>query len=298
MTSLKCSVFQTVMNNCPCGELEIYRLVTTKVFKQPVEQYRKSLDPKTKVRLPAFTPSGIFQRRRADSLIEPSNVICIDIDGKDNPSISNTDEMKKIVSQLPFVWYCGESVSSTGVYCLIKYKDYTLHKEYFKALQQDFEEIGLIIDKSCSDICRLRIVSYDERPYINLNAEIYEKSVDSPRPNNQISIEDVFISPLEYGGMSNAVSVIKSSTEVVECLMKAIDLSVDITAVYDDWFCIGCVISSIFKESGRELFHKISQFYPGYTYAECDSKYSSILQHGYHYRYERVKQIASKYGVV
>lgn len=77
MTSLKCSVFQTVMNNCPCGELEIYRLVTTKVFKQPVEQYRKSLDPKTKVRLPAFTPSGIFQRRRADSLIEPSNVICI-----------------------------------------------------------------------------------------------------------------------------------------------------------------------------------------------------------------------------
>ena len=97
----------------------------------------------------------------------------------------------------------------------------------------------------------------------------------------------MFISPLEYGGMSNAVSVIRSSTEVI-----------DITAVYDDWFCIGCVISSIFKESGRELFHKISQFYPGYTYAECDSKYSSILQHGYHYRYERVKQIAAKYGVV
>lgn len=95
MTSLKCSVFQTVMNNYPCGDLEIYRLVTTKVFKQPVEQYRKSLDRKTKVKLPAFTPSGIFQRRRADSLIEPSNIICIDIDGKDNPSISNTDEMKK-----------------------------------------------------------------------------------------------------------------------------------------------------------------------------------------------------------
>lgn len=156
----------------------------------------------------------------------------------------------------------------------------------------------MIIDKSCSDICRLRIVSYDERPYINLNAEIYDKTVDSMEPNNLISIENVYISPLEYGGMSHVASVIINTTEVIECLMKTIELAIDITAVYDDWFCIGCVISSIFKESGRELFHKISQFYPGYTHAECDSKYSSILQHGYHYRYERVKQIAAKYGVV
>lgn len=299
MPSLKCSVFQTVLNNQPCGELEIYRLVTTKVFKPQVERYRQSLDPDLKVKLPAFTPSGVFQRRRAVSLIEPSNIICIDIDGKDNPSILNTAEMKRIVSQLPFVWYCGDSVSGKGVFCLIRYKDYTLHKEYFKSLQYDFEEIGLIIDKSCSDICRLRIVSYDAQPYINLNADIYDKTMEiSKLLNNRNNMEDVILLPLEYGGLSHAVSISISSQKIIDCLMKAIEKSVDITAVYDDWFCVGCIIKSILMGSGRYLFHQVSQFYPRYTYDECNAKYDSIMNSEYHYRYERVLEIAAKYGVI
>ena len=60
------------------------------------EEERKFL----KSKLPAITPSGVFSKRKADCLVEPTNLICIDIDGKDNPSISDMEELKKKLSKL------------------------------------------------------------------------------------------------------------------------------------------------------------------------------------------------------
>ena len=308
MTSQKCSGFRTVTSKQPCCTFPVWDLVTTSSFENIVTKYRNGLIEKRS--LPAFTPSGVFRERCADALIEPSNVICIDIDGKDNPSVSYTTTMKRLVSQLPFVWYCGISVSGNGVFCLVKYEDHKLHKQYFKALEKDFSDIGLTIDKACSDICRLRIVSYDSNPYINENPTIYNKMIQLDSDMNEkhtqqtvvmqktYTMEQCLISPLECSGMSAAVSAVSSTNRIIAIIDRILDLEIDITQRYEDWYCIGCVIRSIFGDAGRNTFHQISQFYPNYSHEECDSKYDSILKSKHHYRYDRMIDIATKYGVV
>lgn len=98
---------------------------------------------------------------------------CIDIDGKDNPSISNIEDLKIKLGELPYIMYCGLSASGNGLFCIIPYADPTNHKNVFEAIKNDFEEMGIIIDKSCGDICRLRFLSHDTQPYVNKHAEVY-----------------------------------------------------------------------------------------------------------------------------
>ena len=57
---------------------------------------------------------------------------------------------------------------------IIPYKDHTKHKQYFDFCQKLFRCFGITIDPKCYDICRLRFVSYDPDPYINLDAEIFD----------------------------------------------------------------------------------------------------------------------------
>lgn len=53
---------------------------------------------------------------------------------------------------------------------------------------------------------------------------------------------------------------------------------VDITTTYENWLKIGFALSDAFQESGRNYFHRISQFYDGYTSSECDSQYTNCLK--------------------
>jgi hypothetical protein len=39
------------------------------------------------------------------------------------------------------------------------------HKQHFEALKKCFEKLGIILDKACGDITRLRCCSYDENAY-------------------------------------------------------------------------------------------------------------------------------------
>lgn len=312
MVSKLCSVFRKVNDPICCTTMPILSLVTSSAFKNEVLRYRESQDKGLKENLYAFSPSGIFSRRSTKYLLEPSNVICIDIDGKDNPSISNTDEMKQLIKQLKFVCFCGVSVGGKGVYCLISYKDHTKHKAYFKALQKDFQDIGLVIDKGCSDICRLRIVSYDPEPYLNLNAEIYDKilednlrtvsskvklSIMEPQ-ERELSLEKALLIPSDLDSVNLSPFKKSQSKDIDTLLKKVISLKIDITQNYNDWFKIGCIIKDIYGSEGRLLFHGISQFYPDYSEEECDEKWESIIKGYYHFKYEFIMDLAKRYGVV
>ncbi len=62
---------------------------------------------------------------------------------------------------------------------------------------------------------------------------------------------------------------------VVERIVEA---KVDITGDYKSWLNIGFGFSLELGEAGRELFHQVSQFYPGYKYEECDKQYSTCIK--------------------
>jgi len=52
----------------------------------------------------------------------------------------------------------------------------------------------------------------------------------------------------------------------------------DITASYADWRDIGFAFADEFGEGGRDYFHRISRFYPGYSPTGCDKQYDNCLK--------------------
>lgn len=184
--------------------------------------------------------------------------------------------------------------------------------------------MGIAIDSACKDITRLRYCSYDPKPVININADVYDKQIESssvtrmPRkaqnrtttrvPNNadnqhveesKMSIEDYFLKPMVDVNSNKPIQVMTKSAK--DKILKFVDYivgeKVDITDSYSGWLDICIIIAQTFREDGRELFHAISQFYPNYTAEECDRIYDDILTRPYKRKVDRLYEIAAKYGL-
>ena len=113
--------------------------------------------------LPCCTISGVFEGERKASLVTEKNpVICIDIDKI--PDGIPIEELKKEVFELPYVFYVSLSARGEGIFALIYYNKDNDFLTTFKALEQDFRDLDIEIDKACKDICRLRFVSWDAEP--------------------------------------------------------------------------------------------------------------------------------------
>lgn len=150
--------------------------LTSTKHRGKVERIRATDDKaerdKLKATLPAITPSGVFSYRSADALVKHSGLICLDIDYKGNEAVLNFFELKEQLVKMPNVAFCIKSVSGAGyaVGIPIAYPD--RHCQHFDALKRIFwEKIGLVVDKACRDVSRLRGYSYDPDVYLNDNAK-------------------------------------------------------------------------------------------------------------------------------
>ena len=65
--------------------------------------------------------------------------------------------------------------------------------------------------------------------------------------------------------------------EVVERIVLA---GIDLTDDYNDWFRIGSALAYGLGETGRNLYHELSQMSSKYNVAECDKKYDNCLRTG------------------
>jgi hypothetical protein len=126
-----------------------------------------------KVTLPGVTFSGTFRTREDPALIKHSGLVALDFDGLGD----SLEDVKEYINNLPYILYCGLSVSARGLYALIRIGDPTHHREHYRSLEADFFEIGLKVDPTGINVSRYRIYSFDEHPYFNLNAEIYTRKL-------------------------------------------------------------------------------------------------------------------------
>lgn len=323
------SLFSSHSANKPCGSINIWGwLLKESDCLQVINQIRSITDKETirqlKGELPCVTMSGTFSERNSGKLIEHSGLICIDIDGKDNPHITDMEDLKRTLSELPYVLYCGLSVSGRGVFCLISIADPNKHRQHFYSLEKDFQEMDITIDSSCKDITRLRYRSYDPKPVININAAVYDKHIESssvtrmPRKaqnktatrvsnvtdiqheeESTMSIEDYFLKPMVDVNSNKPIQVMAKSAKekIIEFVNYIVEEKADITAFRDDWFEICTVIALNFGESGKRLFRAISQFNSTYTREDCDSKYDEAIFYGYTKKVDRLYEIAAKYGL-
>ena len=218
--------------------------------------------------LPQATISGVFSPTRAkNNLSQHSGLICVDIDAKDNPDILDWETLKQDLSVLPQIAYCALSVSGKGLFLVIPLRYPEKHLQQFRQLQIDFRKMGIMIDSACSDITRLRCLSYDEHPIINENATLYE-GVYVEKPKHK-SFPTCFI----YEGEN-------TSAEVAVCCRKIQQCGIDITASYDDWLKVGCALATL-GESGRSLFHIWSRQNAKYNAAKTDKMFTDLLRRNY-----------------
>lgn len=159
--------------------------------KQIITLTDKKERDKLKSTLPAITPSGIFTYRAEKNLLEHSGLIQFDIDlNKNNLNITNWNELKKHIQNIPNVAYMGFSVSGKGYWGLIPIEYPQHHKEHFKAIRKAFAAFGVDLDSAPSNIASLRGYSYDSEAYINHNAIVFkgrikEQHTPQPRPHQQ-----------------------------------------------------------------------------------------------------------------
>ena len=218
--------------------------------------------------LPQATISGVFSPTRAkNNLSQHSGLICVDIDAKDNPEIKDWERLKQDLSMLPQIAYCALSVSGKGLFVIIPLRYPQKHLLQFRQLQMDFSKMGIVIDQACSDITRLRCLSYDEHPIINEDATLYEGVyVEKPKYHS-------FHPYLIYKGENTLA-------EVAACCRKINERGIDITTSYDDWLKVGCALATL-GENGRTLFHICSQQNAKYNVAKTDKMFTDLLRRNY-----------------
>ena len=240
------------------------------------EARQKSL----KTELPQATISGTFApTRKAENLVTHSRLLCVDIDKQDNNDTGWLDDLKYEWCHIPQILYAARSVRGEGWFVIFRIDQPEKHKEHFEALRRDFAHEGIVIDRACKDVCRMRTISFDPEPYVNERAIVYNKVHAEPKP----------ICRVPY-------SVNDELERIERCCRDIANRGVDITATYDNWFYVGAALASL-GERGRSLFHLVSSQSTKYKPAETDKKFNNLLCKVTHISIGTFFHICSQYGI-
>lgn len=245
---------------------DAYKDISEKIRRGSTPSERKDIKDTMKGMIPCVTIGGRFSQRDGEHLIEPSGLISIDIDLKDNGS----EVMKKVPSilqKLKYVSYFSKSISGDGYFAVIKLENPLHFKQHFLALEQEMKTYGITLDKTCKDITRLRFASFDPDCYYNPDATTYYWEVEPNQPPKVKSQQYISSSTMsDQERLANELNFMKNQNIVIQ-------------DDYDTWFKMGMALNSAFGEDGRGLFHEFSKLSDKYDKDECDTQYNNIVSH-------------------
>ena len=224
--------------------------------------------------LPCATISAICpDGRKADDTFEHTGLMCIDIDGQDNPGFGNGAELKAEVCKVAEVAYCSLSASGNGCFAIFRLSHPENHLGHFLALQRLFKSrLSIVIDGQCKDAKRLRFASYDSEPYINDNAEPFRIIDAATKPKSNSTKMTVAMGQRTWNATpETTLDKVARLTEVV------VRRGIDLTDGYSNWIEIGMALANL-GEAGREFFHAVSSVYTGYDRAKADTKFTNLLR--------------------
>lgn len=279
------SVYDTAFDNVGKEQL-LSDFLFDGTHQEEIMRIRATEDKATrsmlKRQLPCATVSSRFlPSRSACNLTEHSGFICLDIDGQDNPNITDFDELKRQLSVIPQIAYAGLSVSGKGLFLLVPIQYPSCHMQHFLQLVDDFDKMGIKLDRNCSDVCRCRVKSYDANQYVNENALTYNKVKVIERPRV------VFHADFSADDTLNQVS------QLCEIIDRR---GIDITATYQDWVKVGFALASL-GEHGRRFFHVCSRQNEKYRQSETDRKFDNLLKSNGSISIATFFKICKDYGI-
>lgn len=272
----KISIFENAFDN-KGSIMNLDAVLFTAKWKDKVLEYRGISNAEkrknAKLQMPMFTVSGVFDTRSRCGLLEHSGMICLDVDGKDNPELNISDFIKSM-KYIDEVYYAGYSIGGKGCFVIIPISEPDKHGLHFDALSRDFERMGVKIDKACRDVSRARFVSFDDSPYYNPNAKTYDK-IFSPKPVQQVK----FLNP---------------QTNIERLAQKVIESGINITKSYKDWFALACSLRGV--ENGRRIFHSLSAMDGRYNEAQAEYQFDAVDAGG-GYDERKFFEICKRHGI-
>ncbi len=179
------------------------------------------------------------------------------------------------MTTLPYVVYCGKSVSGSGYFVLVL-TDSTAPERYkptYSAIVAEMEKFGWKADAAASSLSNFRFVSYDPHPFIN----------PEPVPFKSVTAEEAGsgIAPQKKAYVAPEFKV-KSKQEEYDEILRIIRENPN-SGISDDereWFHVGLAFAGHFGEAGRALYHEYSALWPRYCAKDVDKKYNWCLANG------------------
>lgn len=161
--------------------------------KDRIEAVRSEADKEKRSKLKQQLPAIIFgsepQEERKATACKPNGMLALDFD---SIPADKMDEAKATIAAKPYVVAVVLSVSGNGYFALVAYEGTPNLKSLIVAMQADFPDHTL--DKSCSDVSRLRIVTLD--PNLIIKDEVFPavlteqtETMDAPDDNDPLQAD-------------------------------------------------------------------------------------------------------------
>lgn len=304
-------------NKNPLSIYQTYRLIIGEGEKNPLpsltESLRKISDPDPKKahdlrgefkrqNLPFITFGGEFSYRAIKDLTTASGLVCLDIDGQDQtPNLTPEDigPLRERLSQDPDLSsvLLFRSPSGDGLKVVINTRQEIRNDSDFKRAYRSIEnyvrqKYNIVSDPARKDIAGACFLCYDEEAVLNQAGAGFDVErwvpveAPKPQPQRQAPIRPTTFSeePDDYTRALIAVEDIENS-------------GIDITSDRGQWVRIGFALATL-GEAGRELFHRVSRFFPQYNETETNTQFSSFLRSGGNgVNLESLFAIAKEHGV-
>ena len=253
---------------------------------------------KTKKKLPGATLSGLFALYEDDSLTNPGQRVmvsrreshlkqhtgwlAIDIDLQDNLQITDFESILKVARFRPEIGLLMRSCSGTGYFGLVRLAYPERHKDQFKALFKEYAAIGIMLDKACSNIGRVRFASWDdpEHIYINENVVPYKGLEEDQSQLVSLASRQAYRSnhanvDYQAEGNSNFWEQRRVQDRLIEVIVQEIvGNHRNITESYEEWVKVGWALRS--HPYGLHLFHQLSRCSSKYNEAQTNLKWQQL----------------------
>lgn len=270
------------------AQREYERMRDTSTDEEAIREAHEKVRDLKALTLFGATISGVFTpgtQKANDPGFKHSGIVCIDIDGKDNPG-KTTGEIMEQLRKMDCVLYASRSATGTGVFAFIPISEPDRHTEHCLALSRLFADMGITLDESCKDITRLRYMSYDPEAFCRPEAVTFRGLMKDPK-ERRATTGNLFNPSTTTAHRHNATStrIDPNSNEYKSALRRAkvcveyIEQNgIPVQLDYADWiYSVGMPLTSL-GEEGRDLFRRLSQLdSQKFDWKECDQKFTNLL---------------------
>lgn len=266
MQGAKVSIYKNVLDTegKSISISTILKAIKNGRWKDQIIKLRNIKDEKVqkayKNTLPCFTGSGAFSSRKTEGLIAHSGIMILDFDAEDNPQINEKQQDLIADKHTAFLFNsCRGNGFAVGVRI-----DGSRHAESFHYLEDYYKKTyGLVIDKGCKDVTRLRFISYDLDLYASEGAET-------------VIVPPDFLKEIKHRHVTPVFHANDKNHEIMRAIIASGELLGDDS--HDEWVRIAFALVSTFGAAGRAYFHELSKLSPKYDPIECDEKYDNCLR--------------------